>query len=77
MISKIKNQTLGKDVSNASPFVLFELYQGGVHQVGDFITIQPVYLGDVLDPNYTVDYWIETPTSGEYAVSNCVHHYYF
>lgn len=69
LISKIKNQTLGKDVSNASPFVLFELYQGGVHQVGDFITIQPVYLGDVLDPNYTVDYWIETPTSGEYAVS--------
>lgn len=69
LVTKIKNQTLGKDVSNAAPFVLFELYQGGVHQIGDLITFQPVYLGDVLDPNYTVNYWVETPTSGEFAVS--------
>ena len=57
-IAKIRNQNLRSNASNMKPVVFYDSYEGGVENVGDVITINRVYVDDVLDTNITVRYYM-------------------
>ena len=45
----------------------FDAYPKGIEQIGNVITVDRIYVCDVLDPNFTVSYGIISP-SGDYVV---------
>ncbi len=67
-INNVNNQAIfdmQEDI--VAPQVWFETYGGGVKSVGDLITVERIFVCDVLDPEYTVSYCIKRP-NGEYVV---------
>ncbi|MBQ8658347.1 MAG: hypothetical protein IJ506_04355 [Clostridia bacterium] len=66
-LSKINNQTLFNEGDSNIPHVVYSRYSHGKKTVGDLIEIEPVYVGDVLTPNYTVRYYVKSP-DGSYTV---------
>ena len=68
-VYSIDNQTFSNESADGTrPYILFSIYQGEEKQVGDLIEIERIYVADVLDPNYTVKYYVLAP-SGKFAVS--------
>ena len=68
-VYSIDNQTFSNERADGTrPYILFSIYQGAEKQVGDLIEIERIYVADVLDPNYTVKYYVLAP-SGKFAVS--------
>ena len=68
-VYSIDNQTFSNERADGTrPYILFSIYQGEEKQVGDLIEIERIYVADVLDPNYTVKYYVLAP-SGKFAVS--------
>ncbi len=68
-VYSINNQTFSNEKADGMrPYIFFSTYQDGERKVGDLIEIERIYVADVLDPNYTVKYYVLTP-NGEFAVS--------
>ncbi len=68
-VYSINNQTFSNEKADGMrPYIFFSTYQGGEKQVGDLLEIERIYVADVLDPNYTVKYYVLAP-SGKFAVS--------
>ena len=44
-----------------SPYVTFKPFRGGMQVVGNVVTLERIYVGDVLDPNFTVNYVVRDP----------------
>lgn len=70
VIYRLNNQPLSSSSRDTiEPYLVFHDYSGGEINVGDKIDISRVYVGDVLDPNYSVSYYIQKP-DGTFAVSD-------
>ena len=68
-VYSIDNQTFSNERADGTrPYILFSIYQGAEKEVGELIEIERIYVADVLDPNYTVKYYVLSP-SGKFAVS--------
>ncbi len=70
VIYKLNNQPLsssGRDT--IEPYLVFHDYSGNELNIGDKMLIGRIYVGDVLDPNYSVSYYIQKP-DGTFAVSD-------
>lgn len=70
-IETIDNQAICKvGGDGVEPYTLFSKYSHGEHKVGDVVTIDRIYVGDVLCPElFQVDYGILSP-SGSFIVFN-------
>lgn len=67
-VVKIANQIFSEITSDqVEPIVYFETYSGGVEEIGSTVTVNRIFVFDVLDPDYNVSYSIKTP-SGVYVV---------
>lgn len=68
-VYSIDNQTFSNESGDGMrPYILFTPYTKGERQIGDVIHLERVYVSDILDPNYTVSYYVLTP-SGAFAKS--------
>jgi hypothetical protein len=68
-VYSIDNQTFSNEKGDGMrPYIYFTNYTEGNRQVGDLITIDRIYVADVLDPNYTVQYYVLAP-SGKFVIS--------
>ena len=68
-VYSIDNQTFSNDPGDgARPYIVFSPYSKGEGSLGDVIEIDRIYVVDILDPNYTVNYYVLTP-SGDYVTS--------
>lgn len=67
-VIKIANQIFSDSaVDEVMPKVYFDTYPNGVETIGNTITVERIYVFDVLDPDFTVSYSIKSP-SGKYVV---------
>ena len=66
-IYKINNLTLSTYGDSIVPHLYYELYSGGKKKLGEKITIQRIYLSDVLAPYCSAEYSIKSP-DGNYVV---------
>lgn len=65
----IDNQTFSNEKGDGMrPYIIFSAYTEGHRQVGDLIEIDRVYVADLLDPNYSVNYYVLAP-SGKFVTS--------
>ena len=65
---KIANQILSDAVSDDfEPRVYFDTYANGYERIGNTITVNRIFVCDVLDPNFEVKYCIKDP-KGRYVV---------
>lgn len=60
-VNAINNQVLYKGSNIFAPMVWFNTYKNGACTVGDTIALEPVYVGDVLDADFTVKYSVIGP----------------
>lgn len=68
-VYSIDNQTFSNEKGDGMrPYIIFSNYTEGQRQVGDLIKIDRIYVADLLDPNYGVNYYVLAP-SGKYVVS--------
>ena len=64
---QIDNQVLSSVPGDGfRPAITFERYMNGIHYVGDVVEIDRIWVCDVLDPDYTVEYSVKGP-DGQYA----------
>ncbi len=70
VVYKLNNQPLSSAKRDTiEPYLVFHDYSGDEINVGDKIVISRIYAGDVLDPNYSVSYYVQKP-DGTFAVSD-------
>ena len=68
-VYSIDNQTFSNEKGDGMrPYIIFSTYKEGYRQVGDLIQLERIYVADVLDPNYSVKYYVFAP-SGKFVVS--------
>lgn len=68
-VYSIDNQTFSNEKGDGMrPYIYFSTYKEGNRLVGDLIEIERIYVADILDPNYTVQYYVLDP-SGKFVVS--------
>lgn len=64
---QIDNQVFSSDKGDGfRPAITFEKYKNGIHYLGDVVEIERIWVCDVLDPDYTVEYSVKGP-DGQYA----------
>lgn len=69
-VDRIGNQSIYRSYGDGvAPDTLFSTYSHGVHKLGDTVTLERIYVGDVLCPEFTIDYGVLQP-NGEYLVLN-------
>ena len=70
VVYKLNNQPLSSATRDTiEPYLVFHDYSGDEINVGDKIVISRIYAGDVLDPNYSVSYYVQKP-DGTFAISD-------
>lgn len=70
IVYKLNNQPLSSAKRDTiEPYLVFHDYSGDEINVGDKMVISRIYVGDVLDPNYSVSYYVQKP-DGTFAVSD-------
>ena len=68
-IYKINNQALSKATKDSiEPQVVFYLFDKGIMQIGEIVTIDRVYVSDVLSPECEVSYSVSSP-NGEFVIA--------
>ena len=68
-VYSIDNQTFSNEKGDGMrPYIIFSTYKGGQKELGDLIELDRIYVADILDPNYTVSYYVLAP-SGKYVIS--------
>ena len=60
----LDNQTFSNEEGDGMrPYIIFNEYAGGVKMVGDIIDVEKIFIGDVLDPNFTNEYYVIDPNN--------------
>jgi hypothetical protein len=66
-VYKINNQVLFNEGDGIFPHVVYTRYEHGKKEIGDLIVVDRIYVSDILNPNYSVSYYVKAP-DGSYAV---------
>lgn len=66
LIYRLNYQVFNNTTDSLAPYVVFKNYSDTC-KVGDVIEFERVYIADVLNPNYSVQYYIQAPDN-KYAV---------
>lgn len=66
-VYKINNQVLFNEGDGNFPHVVYTRYEHGKKEIGDLIELDRIYVGDILNPNYSVSYYVKGP-DGSYVV---------
>ncbi len=68
-VYNIDNQTFSNELGDgARPFIVFSPYMKGEGSLGDVIELDRIYVADILDPNFTVQYYTLAP-SGNFVTT--------
>ncbi len=67
-VYSIDNQSFSNEKGDGMrPYIIFSTYSEGYRKVGELVQIDRIYVADVLDPNYTVKYYVVAP-SGKFVI---------
>ncbi|MBQ8374029.1 MAG: hypothetical protein IJX98_00450 [Clostridia bacterium] len=68
LMYKINNQNFNFNASDAEPGIVFFKHEGGEMNVGDVVPLNRFYVGDVLDYDSVVKYYVKAP-NGEFVTA--------